>query len=98
MRINLENNYNLPRIVTRNVASNSIVVGSIKHAPFPLSSREFATRMTWVKTAPDEVVVCAQSLLDENVDYGVNIRSVRAITTVFYEFRRVREDVCSIAQ
>jgi hypothetical protein len=59
MRINAEDNLSLPRVITRKEGSNSFVVGSIKHAPFPLWNREFVIRLSWAKADGDRVYVWA---------------------------------------
>ena len=95
MRINLEDNKSLPRVILRRSGMHSLAAGSVKAVPFPFSDREFVGTLAWFKVDPTRVVICLHPL-NELVDYGQKDSFVRGSTSAFWEVKRNGEGICSV--
>ena len=97
MQTNVEVNESLPRTVveTSTDGVNSLVLGSLKSTPFPLSVREYIVRMMWLRLDSEKVAVLVKSV-DMNVDFGVATRNgvVRGLTTAFQVLEAKGRNTC----
>ncbi|GMH76095.1 hypothetical protein TL16_g06968 [Triparma laevis f. inornata] len=64
------------------VAPNEATMATIKRFPFFLANREFVAKQVW-KTEENLVYIVYESI-DDEVDYGVNMKTVRGSTRGFY--------------
>ena len=78
---------NPARLILDYKAPNEAKMATIKKMPFPLLDREFVVRLVW-KSDEDGVTIAVESI-DEQVDYGAKMNTVRAHTQSFYRFHRL---------
>ena len=65
----------------------------VKKMPFPLTKREFLSRFLGFKEPTGDLVVICEALPDSTkVDYGANLKVVRAKTTGVIRFRPINDD------
>jgi hypothetical protein len=97
MRINAEENYGLPRIIVNSDGVSTCDSATLKAAPFPLRTREYVIRMSWLRQGSSSILVFFNSI-NSNVDYGVSTRRVVRGSTIGYQmFESTGNDSCSTA-
>ena len=98
MRLNMEDNAKLPRIIARsNKGVNVKVMAGLKLMPFGFQLREFLVHMAWFKLGHEKIAAIVQSI-DDNFDYGMGMatRTVRGSTTAFQVLEATGTNSCSI--
>ncbi|GMI25032.1 hypothetical protein TeGR_g8761 [Tetraparma gracilis] len=99
MRISKEGE-DLARFVLKERAAHDFELASVKKMPFPLTNREFLTRYLSFKEPTGDLVVVFEALPDTTkVDYGANLKVVRAKSTGIVRFKPINGDAqCEVTQ
>ena len=96
MRLNREDNANLPRVLKSSTGVSSVKSGTIKLMPFPFHAREFAIQMMWLRLNQDTVAVLVHPV-DEFVDYGMDSSGVVRGSNTAFQLLKARGPLsCSI--
>ena len=84
---------NLARLVQRVNGPHDQVVATIKKMPFPLNNREFVARNLCAADTNGDLLF-ASVPVDDVVDYGMNMRTVRGVARALVRFTPLGESQC----
>ena len=92
MRIGWEEG-DIARFITKEHAKHDFEWALVKKMPFPLTNREFFGRTLCFKETTGDLVVVFEALPDSTeVDYGANLKVVRAKVTAVCRFKPINDD------
>jgi hypothetical protein len=81
------------RVVLKEHTTHDFEWAYVAKFPFPLTKREFLARTLSFKEPTGDLVVVFEPLLDSTVvDYGANLKVVRAKSTGVYRFKPINDD------
>ncbi|GMI27772.1 hypothetical protein TeGR_g9671, partial [Tetraparma gracilis] len=81
------------RFIFKEHAKHDFEWALVKKMPFPLTNREFLDRVLSFKEPTGDLVLVFEALPDiTNVDYGANLKVVRAKTTGVVRFKPINDD------
>ena len=86
---------NPARIVAKRSSAHDEIFATIKNFPFPMAHREFVGRQLAARDLNGDYVMAFVST-DDEIGYGVKLRTVRATTKWLIEFKSIAEMQCEV--
>jgi hypothetical protein len=81
------------RFIIKAHTKHDFELASVKTMPFPLANREFLSRYLCLKEITGDLVLVFEALPDRTeVDYGANLKVVRAKSTGVVRFKPINDD------
>ena len=84
---------NPARLVVRESGCHDLVFATLKTMPFPLHTRDFVGRNLCATDTNGDCLLVAVPI-DEAIDYGMSIKTVRGVARVFLRFASTGESQC----